>query len=58
MPKKKEQISSEEQSRRFLEEAQKLIDAGELNLTGVDDRIDRVLLGLSKVANNERIRTS
>lgn len=54
MPKKKEQISPEEQSRRFLEEAQKLIDAGELNLTGVDERIDRVLLALSKSKEREQ----
>lgn len=54
MPKKKEQISPEEQSKRFLEEAQKLIDAGELNLTGADDRLEKVLLALSKNQRREQ----
>lgn len=41
MPKKKEQLSQAEQSKRFREEAQKLIDAGELSPTEAEERLDR-----------------
>lgn len=43
MPKKKEEISQEEQSRRFLEAAQRLIDAGELNPIEAEEALDRVV---------------
>ena len=43
MPKKKHEESPEEQSKRFREEAQKLIDAGELNPTEADAAMDRLV---------------
>jgi hypothetical protein len=43
MPKKKEQLSQAEQSRRFREEVQRLIDAGELSPTESDDRFERAV---------------
>ena len=43
MPKKKTQETQAEQSERFLREAQKLIDAGELNPTDADEQIERLL---------------
>jgi hypothetical protein len=48
MPKKKESLSPTEQSKRFLEEAQRLIDAGELNPTEAEERFElavRTVLG-------------
>lgn len=43
MPKKKRQESQAEQSARFKRDAQKLIDAGELNPTEADAAVDRLL---------------
>jgi len=43
MPKKKRQETQEEQSARFKREAQKLIDAGELNPTEADAAVDRIV---------------
>ena len=43
MPKKKKPESPAEQSARFLAEAQKLIDAGELNPTEVEAALDRLV---------------
>jgi hypothetical protein len=43
MPKKKEQVSPEEQVRRFEAEVQRLIDAGELKPTEADERFERVM---------------
>ncbi len=43
MPKKKEEISPEEQSRKFLDAAQKLVDAGELDPTEAEKALDRVV---------------
>lgn len=43
MVKKKDEIEPTEQSKKFLEEAQKLIDAGELNPTEADKRFDATL---------------
>ena len=49
MPKKKNHETQAEQSARFLAEAQKLIDAGELNPTEAEEALDRLV--------RERIRT-
>lgn len=43
MPKKKQTEPPEVQSERFKREAQKLIDAGELNPIEADEVIERVL---------------
>ena len=43
MPKKKKQESQETQSRRFKRDAQKLIDAGELNPTDAAAALDKLL---------------
>jgi hypothetical protein len=43
MPKKQNPESSGEQSARFKRDAQKLIDAGELNPTVADAALDRLV---------------
>ena len=43
MPKKAKQESQKEQSARFKRDAQKLIDAGELNPTDAAAALDRLL---------------
>ena len=43
MPKKLKPESQEEQSKRFKREAQKLIDAGELNLTEAEAAVDALI---------------
>jgi polyhydroxyalkanoate synthesis regulator phasin len=43
MPKKKRQESQAEQSARFKRDAQKLIDAGELNPTEAEAAVDRLV---------------
>lgn len=43
MPKKTTPESPAEQSARFEREAQKLIDAGELNPTDADEAMERIL---------------
>jgi hypothetical protein len=43
MPKKKKQESQETQSRRFKRDAQRLIDAGELNPTDAAAALDKLL---------------
>lgn len=43
MPKKQNAESQNEQSERFKREAQKLIDAGELNPTDADSAMERIL---------------
>jgi polyhydroxyalkanoate synthesis regulator phasin len=42
MPKKSTKETPEEQSERFKHEAQKLIDAGELNPTEAEEALDRL----------------
>jgi len=49
MPKKKREETQEEQSARFKRDAQKLIDAGELNPTEADAAVDRLV---RKAASN------
>lgn len=43
MPTKNPKETQEEQSARFIAEAQKLIEAGELNPTEADRALDRIL---------------
>lgn len=43
MAEKKPGMTPEEQSKRFVEDAQKLIDAGELNPTEADKALERAL---------------
>ena len=43
MPKKKRQETQAEQSERFRREAQKLIDAGELDPTEAEVAVDRLV---------------
>lgn len=43
MPKKQKQEMQAEQSKRFKREAQKLIDAGELNPTEAGASVDRLV---------------
>lgn len=43
MPKRKETMTPEEQSQRFKAEAQRLIDAGELNPTAAEAAVDRLI---------------
>ncbi len=43
MPKRKEMLSPEEQSERFKQEAQRLIDAGELDPTEADAVMDKLV---------------
>jgi hypothetical protein len=43
MPKKKRQESQAEQSARFKRDAQKLIDAGELNPTEAEAEVNRLI---------------
>jgi len=43
MPKKKPGMTPEEQSQKFKDVAQKLIDAGELNPIDADKAVDRVV---------------
>lgn len=43
MPKKKHKESASQQAARFREEAQKLIDAGELSPTDGDEGLDRLI---------------
>lgn len=43
MPKKKPGMTPAEQSQRFVEDAQKLIDAGELNPIDAERRADLML---------------
>ena len=52
MPEKKHQETQEEQSARFIADAQKLVDAGELNLTEADERFDK-LIGRIAVSNSK-----
>lgn len=54
MPKKKSETSPQDQAKRFDAEVQRLIDAGELNPTEADKRLERVVwaLGLPPTADD------
>lgn len=43
MPKKKRSESQKEQSKRFLEKVQELVDAGELSPTEAEERFERAM---------------
>jgi len=43
MPKKKNPESPEDQAKRFMEEVQRRIDAGELNPTEADTALDKLV---------------
>lgn len=43
MPKKKNELSQKEQSKRFRDAVQELVDAGELNPTEDDERFERAM---------------
>ena len=45
MPKKKLKETAKEQAKRFQDEAQKLIDAGELNPTEAEEAVDKLVKG-------------
>ncbi len=49
MPKKKNPETPAQQSARFLAEAQKLIDAGELNLIEADAAVDSLVRNFGKM---------
>jgi hypothetical protein len=54
MPKKKEQLSQKEQSKRLREKVQRLIDAGELNPTEAEARFEDAMKKISqKVGKNQ-----
>lgn len=53
MPKKKHQMTQAEQTQRFRVKVQELIDAGELNPTEADARLDQLM----KRAVKERGKT-
>ena len=46
MPKKKNELSQAEQSKRFRDAVQELVDAGELSPTEADERFERALKGI------------
>lgn len=48
MPKKKRHESQAEQSARFKRDAQKLIDAGELNPTDAERALERIVKSAGK----------
>ena len=48
MPKKKNQETQAEQSARFLAEVERLIAAGELNPTEVEEALDRLVRRAAK----------
>lgn len=52
MPKRKKQEAQAEQSERFMREAQRLIDAGELSPTEAADRLD-MAVRLSRVHDGQ-----
>ncbi len=43
MPKKANEETQAEQSKRFKKDAQRLVDAGELNLTDADNALDHLV---------------
>ena len=48
MPKRKNKLSQAEQSKRFRETVQELVDAGELNPTEADERFERAMGKLAR----------
>lgn len=52
MPKRKETLSREEQSRKFKAEVQRLIGAGELNPTDADAALDGLIRRVGKTPDS------
>jgi polyhydroxyalkanoate synthesis regulator phasin len=48
MPKKKENLSQKEQSKRFLATVQELVDAGELSPTEAAERFERAMKEIAR----------
>ncbi len=48
MPKKKNELSQAEQSKRFRDAVQELVDAGELSPTEADERFERAMEKLAR----------
>ena len=57
VPKKKQPEPPDEQSKRFVEDAQRMIDAGELNLIEADEAFENLMDRIKQVncAKNESI---
>ena len=53
MPKKTNTESQAEQSKRFLEKVQELVDAGELSPTEADERFERAMAKITVQANRD-----
>ena len=55
MPKKKSELSQAEQSKRFRDAVQELVDAGELSPTEADERFERAM---RKITNKDQDASS
>ncbi len=53
MPKKKNELSQAEQSKRFRDAVQELVDAGELSPTEADERFERVMQRIASRTNGD-----
>ena len=51
MPKKKQSEPPDEQSKRFVEDAQRMIDAGELNPTEAEKGFERLIDAVRRPPN-------
>ena len=51
MPKKKDELSQEEQSRRFRKAVQDMVDAGELSPTEADERFEEAMRRIASSAS-------
>lgn len=54
VPKKKQTEPPDEQSKRFVAEAQRMIDAGELNPTEADAALKAIVASQAKPLSRER----
>jgi hypothetical protein len=52
MPKKKDEISQDEQSKRFRKAVKAMIDAGDLSPTEADERFERLVREIGKTPPN------
>ena len=50
MPKRKSELSQAEQSKRFRDAVQELVDAGELSPTEADERFERAMEKISSLS--------
>jgi hypothetical protein len=53
MPKKKAELRQSEQSKRFVEEVKRLIDAGELSPTEAEERFELALRRATKAPQTD-----